>query len=153
MNINSLFLRQKTISQPSGIPSLVVRVVSVLFLLLPAACTTIPVNDDPSPTATRLETQQKIFDQARTLFLNQQYTQAANTLLLLARQGHTGSQYIIGYMYHYGYGLPRNKRESVRWITIAAARGHPQAKEALARINASHDQSGGVLTEPIQILK
>jgi len=152
MSINSLFLQQKIIFQPSDVQSPVARVVSILLLLLLAACTTVPVKDDQPPSATRLEIQQKIFNQARVLFLNQQYTQAASALLQLAQQGHTDAQYTIGYMYHYGYGLPRNEKESIRWITTAAARGHPQAKEALARIHASHDQYG-VLAEPIQILK
>jgi len=150
--INSLFLRQKTISKLPDIQSPLARVLSVLLLLLPGACTMVPVNNDQPPTTTRLEVQQKIFDQAKALFLNQQYTQAARDLLPLAQQGHINAQYIIGYMYHYGYGLPRNERESVRWIAMAAARGHPQAKTALARINASHNQRG-VLAEPIQILK
>ena len=66
----------------------------------------------------------------------------------LAQQGHADAQYTIGYMYHYGHGLPRNEKESTRWIATAAARGHSLAQKALARINASHDQ-GGVITEPV----
>jgi len=141
--IKRLFLQQELLFQPATVQFSVMRVVGVLFLLLlSVSCTTVPVDRERPSAATRLEIQQKIFKQAKALFLNQQYEQAANALLLLAKQGHADAQYTIGYMYHYGYGVPRNEKESIRWITVAAARGHPQAEEALARINASHDQRG-----------
>jgi len=122
---------------------------SALLLLLLSACTTVPVDNNRPSAATRLEIQQKIFSQAKALFLNQQYVQAANALLLLAKEGHIDAQYTIGYMYHYGYGVPRNKKESIRWVTTAAARGHPQAEKALTKINASHGQRG-VMVIPTQ---
>jgi len=120
---------------------------SLLFIVLASACTTVPVETGRPTAAARQEMQQKSFAQARALFLNKQYTQAAEILLPLAQQGHAGAQYTIGYMYHYGYGVPRNEKESTRWITLAAARGYPQAQAALARINAAHDAQG-VLVEP-----
>jgi len=138
IRIKHLFLQQEPLFQPATVQFSVTRVVGVLCLLLLSACTTVPVDRDRPSAAARLEIQQKIFKQAKALFLNQQYKQAANALLLLAKQGHASAQYTIGYMYHYGYGVPRNEKESIRWITLAAARGHPQAEEALARINASH---------------
>jgi TPR repeat protein len=110
---------------------------------------TVPVKkpaDSGSPEQ-RQATQHALYIQGKTLFLNKQYGPAATLLLPLAKQGHMDAQYTIGYMYHYGYGVPRNEKESVRWIATAAGRGHPQAKEALARINASHDQHG-VLVAP-----
>lgn len=116
------------------------RTLIALLLLLTSACTTVPVDhDQPSATA-RLETQQKMFNQGKALFLDQQYAQAANIFLLLARQGHTDAQYTLGYMYHYGYGVPRNEKESIRWITVAAARGNTLAQKALEKINSSRDQ-------------
>ncbi len=81
-----------------------------------------------------------MFNQGKALFLDQQYAQAANIFLLLARQGHTDAQYTLGYMYHYGYGVPRNEKESIRWITVAAARGNTLAQKALEKINSSRDQ-------------
>ncbi len=136
-------LRQSNTQSP------VAHIAGVLLLLLLSACTTVPADNDRPSAETRLEIQQKIFEQTKALFLNQQYVQAANALLMLAKEGHIDAQYTIGYMYHYGYGVPRNKKESIRWITIAAARGHPQAEEALAKINASHDQHE-VLVMPAQ---
>lgn len=120
-------------------------IVSVTF----SACTSQPIKDQQKPltSAQRQQTQQVQFAQGKDLFLRKQYAAAASILLPLAREGHTGAQYTIGYMYHYGYGLPRNEKESTRWIATAAARGHPQAIEALARINAVHDEQG-VVTMP-----
>ena len=85
---------------------------------------------------------QKQVAEGKALFLQKQYEAAAALLLPLARQGNTDAQYTVGYMYHYGYGLPRNEKESTRWIATAAARGHPIAQEALARIDASHGMEG-----------
>jgi TPR repeat protein len=118
--------------------------------LLVAACTTVPVkkHGDNMSAAQRQEAQRVQFSQGRALFLSKQYDAAAAVLLPLAKQGHLDAQYTIGYMYHYGYGVPRNEKESLRWIALAAGRGHPQAKEALARINAAHDVEGVVEGPP-----
>ena len=121
--------------------------IGLCLLLALSACTTVPVEPRKSTSAAQLELQQQRFTQGKKLFLNKQYAEAASILLPIAQQGHSGAQYTIGYMYHYGLGLPRNERESTRWITLAAAHGHPLAQEALTRINASHDQDG-VVTSP-----
>lgn len=119
--------------------------IGLCLLLVLSACTTVPVKPQQrSTSAAQLEQQQQRFAQGKQLFLNKQYAEAASILLPLAQQGHLEAQYTVGYMYHYGYGLPRNEKESTRWITMAAARGHALAQEALARINASHDQDGVV---------
>lgn len=118
-------------------------------LLTLAGCTSVPVKNQKA-TASSAQRQAALeaqFSQGKTLFLQKQYAAAAKILLPIARQGHAAAQYTIGYMYHYGYGLPHNEKESTRWIATAAARGHPQAKEAMARINAAHDAQG-VASEP-----
>lgn len=120
---------------------------SLCLLLALSACSTAPTSPQNTRSSAQAELQQQRFSQGRTLFLNRQYTEAATLLLPLAQQGHPGAQYSIGYLYHYGYGLPRNEKESVRWIAEAAARGHSLAQKALARINAAHDK-GGVSTAP-----
>jgi TPR repeat protein len=117
-------------------------IVLCLSVLLLPACTTVPVTSTKARPAISSEQQQQIYRQAKTLFLDKNYNEAARLLLPLARQGHLEAQYAVGYMYHYGYGLPHNEKESTRWITLAAARGNPKAKEALALINAAHDQGG-----------
>ncbi len=116
------------------------------FVSVLVACTSAPVKHhaNTESVSQRREAQQAQFTQGKALFLNKQYAAAAAILLPLAKQGHSGAQYTVGYMYHYGYGVPRNEKESVRWIATAAGRGNPQAKQALERINASHDARGVV---------
>lgn len=133
------------------LPHKPLRSIGLCLILSLAACTTVPVNpqknSQQSNSAAQNELQQQRFTQGKALFLNKQYAEAASVLLPLAQMGHPGAQYTIGYMYHYGHGLPRNEKESTRWIATAAGRGHKLAQEALARINASHDQ-GGVISAP-----
>jgi len=120
---------------------------SLCLSLALSACTTTPVEPQKKTASTPLELQQQQFEQGKKLYLNDRHVEAAKLLLPLAQQGHIEAQYTVGYMYHYGLGLPRNEKESTRWITAAAARGHRLAQEALTQINASHDQSG-IVTAP-----
>jgi TPR repeat protein len=134
----------KMLSFPHALPrKLLLRLAGCLFigsLLLLSACSTAPKDITKSERTSILEAQEKRFQAGKELFLGEQYGPAANILLGLAQQGHLDAQYTVGYMYHHGQGLPRNAKESTRWITMAAARGHEKAKEALNRINAVHDQ-------------
>lgn len=109
-------------------------------LLLLNACSTTPVEKSSTEKTSILESQQERFQMGKKLYLSKQYGQAANILLPLAKQGHLDAQYTLGYMYHNGQGVPRNEKKSTHWITMAAARGHQKAREALMRINALHDQ-------------
>lgn len=120
--------------------------IATLAALSLIGCSAAPVAEsgpsDPSPADAR-SAQLQLFDQqfvqGRTLFLAGRYEEAAALLLPLARQGHLDAQYSVGYMYHYGYGLPRNYRESNRWITTAAARGHVKAQQALQLLDVEQD--------------
>ncbi|MCK4587595.1 MAG: sel1 repeat family protein [Gammaproteobacteria bacterium] len=112
----------------------------ICCLLFLSACSSTPDQKSSEEKASILEIQGKRFQIGKELYLNQQYGQAVNILLPLAQQGHLNAQYTIGYMYHHGQGLPRNEKESTRWITMAAARGHLKAQEALNRINAVHNR-------------
>ncbi|MBL1275710.1 MAG: sel1 repeat family protein [Ectothiorhodospiraceae bacterium] len=119
------------------------------LLIFLSACSSTPVNTGSQPnTVSRTSTaeMQEQLTEGKSLFLKKQYKEAAVLLLPLARQGDIDAQYSVGYMYHYGYGLPRNEKESTRWIATAAARGHLIAQEALARIDATHGP-GGVIAE------
>jgi len=112
----------------------------IFFLLMISACSSTPIEKSSEEKTSILEIQEKRFQIGKELYLSKQYGPAANILLPLAQQGHLNAQYTVGYMYHHGQGLPRNEKESTRWITMAAARGHVNAKEALNRINALHDR-------------
>jgi TPR repeat protein len=109
----------------------------VLFLaclLVVGGCTT---TVSKSERGIDREKQAALYQKARQLFLDGNYTDAAAVLMPLAQQGHSGAQYSVGYMYHYGYGLPHNEREANHWITIAAARGNAKAKKALEILEGS----------------
>ena len=112
----------------------------IFCLLMISACSSTPIEKSSEEKTSILEIQEKRFQTGKALYLSKQYGPAAHILLPLAQQGHLNAQYTVGYMYHHGQGLPRNEKESTRWIAMAAARGHVNAQEALNRINAMHDQ-------------
>jgi len=47
---------------------------------------------------------------------------------LLARQGHTISQFFLGVMYNNGIGVKRDLSEALRWYRLAAEQGHTDAQ-------------------------
>lgn len=56
------------------------------------------------------------------------YPQAARWYLLAARQGDAESQYLLGYKYGAGKGVPKDLALSKEWYAKAAAQGHRFAK-------------------------
>ncbi len=100
-----------------------------VILGLPA-CTTVPV-EPPARTVSPAEVSAAMFKRAKLLYQSKDYVGAANLMRVLAQRGHLEAQYVLGYMYYYGQGLPRNEKEAIRWITTAAARGYPKAMRAL----------------------
>ncbi len=110
-----------------------------LRLLIPAllitvlglpACTTVPVEPETRKVPPE-EVSAALFERAKLLYLSKDYAGAAGLMRALAGRGHLQAQYVLGYMYYYGQGVPRNEKEAIRWITTAAARGHAKAKKAL----------------------
>jgi len=124
------------------LPSLLILTAALLL----GACTTTPVA--PGPRGVDLQAQQETLQRAKALFFAKQYAEAAGLLLPIAQQGNAEAQYAVGYLYHYGYGLPRNEKEATRWITTAAALGYPKAQEALRRIEAVHPPQPDGITPP-----
>jgi len=72
-----------------------------------------------------------MFKRAKLLYLSKDYAGSAGLMRTLAGRGHLQAQYVLGYMYYYGLGVPRNEKEAIRWITTAAVRGYPKAMKAL----------------------
>ncbi len=95
-----------------------------------SACTTVPVEPEARKVSQQ-EVSAALFERAKLLYLAKDYAGAAGLMRTLAGRGHLQAQYVLGYMYYYGQGVPRNEREAIRWITTAAARGHAKAKKAL----------------------
>lgn len=72
------------------------------------------------------------------------YPKAFHQLLPIAKAGRPEAQYAVGYMYYYGYGVPRDLSAGMFWIGRAAAQHYPAADQALERIrqdNAAHESS------------
>jgi len=94
------------------------------------ACTTVPV-EPVARTVSPREVSAAMFKRARLLYLSKDYAGSADLMRTLAGRGHLQAQYVLGYMYYYGRGVPRNEKEAIRWITTAATRGYPKAMKAL----------------------
>lgn len=75
------------------------------------------------------------YEKAKTAFNQQNYERTASLLKPLAEQGHSDAQYVLGYLYHNGLGVPRNYKLSIQWLSVAAAKGNEKAKEALRRLS------------------
>jgi len=58
-----------------------------------------------------------------------------------AEQGDAIPMLRLGTMYEEGRGVPRDLEQAKAWYARAASRGNAQAKAALARLGAWHDQS------------
>ena len=114
----------------------------LLVAILSAGCTTVPVEPPPKKVSPQ-EISEALYERARVLYLSKDYAGAASLMKVLAGRGHLQAQYVLGYMYYYGQGLPRNEKEALRWITTAAARGHPKAREALKRLEAGEAPAVG----------
>ena len=69
------------------------------------------------------------------------YKIAMAELKPLAEQGDASSQYNVGVMYEYGYGVPENDKIAVKWYTRAAEQGMPHARFALGTM---YDNGTGV---------
>lgn len=104
-----------------------------VILGLPA-CTTVPV-EPKTRTVSPQEFSAAMFKRAKLLYLSRDYAGAAPLMRTLAQRGHLEAQYVLGYMYYNGLGMPRNEKEAIRWITTAAARGYPKAMQALEILN------------------
>ena len=63
--------------------------------------------------------------------VGQDYTLAAKGYRLAADQGHAYAQYMLGYMYSTGRGVPQHNKEAYIWLSVAVAGGEKSAEESL----------------------
>ena len=59
------------------------------------------------------------------------YAEAVRWYRKSAEQGYPHAQYDRGYLYYYGYGMPRDRVEANNLFQQAAAQGNEDAKRAL----------------------
>ena len=68
------------------------------------------------------------FEDGLEAYYGGDYQTALRLLQPLADQGHAGAQHNLGYMHHFGNGVPENDAEAYKWYNLAAAQGHKDAK-------------------------
>lgn len=73
-------------------------------------------------------------NQGQRLFESGYYKKAMRDLLPLACDGNAESQYAVGYMYYYGYGVAQDTDVGYFWINRSAENGYAPAKQALIMI-------------------
>lgn len=65
-----------------------------------------------------------------------------------AERGDAQSQYLLGSVYYIGLDhVPKDPREGVRWLRLAAEQGHARAQSGLGRAYA---EGAGVLKDPLE---
>ncbi|MBV1887601.1 MAG: SEL1-like repeat protein, partial [Parvibaculaceae bacterium] len=65
------------------------------------------------------------------------YLKAAGIWQRLAEEGVVEAQFRLGELYFQGQGLPKNKGNAVRWLSLAADRGHRGAVALLTRATSA----------------
>src|SRR5476651_2640413 len=56
---------------------------------------------------------------------NRDYATALKEFLPLAKQGDAMAQLYVGGIYYYGYGVPQDYKEAMRWYRLAAEKSPP----------------------------
>ena len=78
---------------------------------------------------------QSYLDQAQRLFNEGFYKRARSLLMPLACDGVPQAQYVLGYLYYYGYGVTQDTDVGYFWIKRAADQNYEPAKQALKMIS------------------
>lgn len=68
------------------------------------------------------------YSTAKNYLNKQEYKKAFSELLVLAKSGHTESQFLVAQAYHHGQGIEADINQAYAWYLIAKDFGHPQAK-------------------------
>lgn len=71
------------------------------------------------------------YEEGISCFRGGNYRKAFILLMPEAQKGRIDAQYAIGYMYYYGHGVMENRKKAWFWIRQAAAKGYPEAVEAV----------------------
>lgn len=85
------------------------------------------------------------YQAAKVNFAEGNYKKSFRFLLPLAAECQPRAQYAIGYMYYYGYGVPRDEEAGFYWIKAAAKQCYQPAIDALALIAAERNNQLGCL--------
>ncbi|MDA8578754.1 sel1 repeat family protein, partial [Rhodobacteraceae bacterium] len=72
------------------------------------------------------------FEKGVAALKNEDYAAALKEWKPLALAGGSSSQYNMGLLYHNGLGVPQDRKEAVKWYTLAAVQGVVDAQFILA---------------------
>lgn len=75
---------------------------------------------------------EKLFEEAMTDYQNDKYNYAADSFKKLAAFGHANAQFMLGYMYTHGEGVPKNYNKAFEWYLLSAKQGHSSAQYELS---------------------
>lgn len=70
-------------------------------------------------------------ERAQAAYFRGDYDEAMRLMQPLAEQGDKHSQYLIGFMYERGEGVPQDYKKAAKWYALAADNGHPFAQNNL----------------------
>ena len=86
------------------------------------------------------------FDEAVKAYYSGDYETAMKEYQALVSQGDSRGEFGLGYLYHYGHGVPRNEPEANKWFRLAADHGDVQARYYLGN---QYLKGEGVEKDPI----
>ena len=69
------------------------------------------------------------FEKGASAYRSGDHATAFTEFASSAKAGNSRAQFILGWMYHDGTGVPKNYRLAYMWYNLAAAQGHEEAKE------------------------
>ncbi len=72
------------------------------------------------------------FQEAVQAYYAGNYDLALKEYQTIAEQGDARGEFGIGFMHHYGHGVPRNQPEALKWFRKAANHGDVPARQYLA---------------------
>lgn len=87
------------------------------------------------------------FDEAVEAYGQADYAKAMAEFKPLAEQGDPRSQYFMGFLYHYGYGVPINHAEAGKWFRMAAEQGDSRSQYYLGKM---YEKGEGVEKDIVQ---
>jgi len=68
------------------------------------------------------------FQEGWEAYVKKDYKTAHELWLPLAEQGDSKAQFFLGFMHDFGFGLPENDQEAVKWYRLAAEQGDSRAQ-------------------------
>ena len=90
------------------------------------------------------------FQKGQDAYDAEDYATALAEFMPLAEARHPKAQFYLGLMYSNGYGVPKNKKEAVRWYRLGAEAGDAQSQRVLGH---SYKSGSGVLQDYEEAVK